>query len=78
MMPTCVNRTTLFVDDSDSRSLTVHYLDKTQQLIYSLQSIVVLCNILQEPLDQFNSPNQSSLTVEFRSALHLEPSVSFQ
>ena len=57
MTPTCVNRTTLLVDDSDSRSLTDHYLDETQQSIYSLHSIVVLFKVLQEPLDQFNSPN---------------------
>ena len=78
MTLTCVIRTTLLFEDSDSRSLTIHCLDTTQQLIYSLQSIIILYNVLQEPLEQFNSPNQFSSIVEFRYALHLEPSVLFQ
>ena len=47
MTLTRVIPTTLLFENSDSRTLTDHYLDnKTQQLIYSLHSIVVLCKVL--------------------------------
>ena len=75
MTPTCVNRTTLLVDDSDSQSLTDHYLDETQQFFYSLQLIVVLFSLLLEPLDQLNSENQLPSTVKCSSALQIEQSV---